>query len=159
MRKYLIGVLPVVLYILNTPAEGVNTHEMERREEEFRRFRGPSTNDEIREEYVPIDTKKVSFTHRRHQKIIKDIGKDCTACHHKRREGEDPRACRRCHQGRKVVSKGKYTKAGKKLKQKDIFHLLCGECHRRMYATGFRRADGSPGAIPYKCHHCHVRKE
>ncbi len=159
MRKHIISVIiaAIFLFMLSVPVEGADEAFQERVWQAIESFksRGPVN----REEFVDIDTKKVRFPHRKHQILIKELNKSCEVCHHRREKGQTPRACRRCHSRRKVVSQGKYAPAGKRLNQKDIFHLLCGDCHKKMLQSGYKKNHDPPAKIPSKCHHCHVRKD
>jgi hypothetical protein len=159
MKKYFSGglILPIILFMLYLPRAGADStfDEKVRQAIESLKSRAPVK----REKFVDIDIKKVRFPHRKHQQLIKEMGESCAVCHHKRKERDDPRACRKCHFDNMVVSKGKYGRVGQKLSQSDVFHLSCGDCHKRMLQDGYRRADGSPAAIPSKCHHCHLIKE
>jgi hypothetical protein len=159
MRKYLISgvILPILLLMLSTVGEGEDRSFQQRVWEaiEALKSRPPAP----KEEFIDIDPKRVRFPHKKHQDLLKELDESCEVCHHKRKKGRDPRACRRCHFDRKRASRGKYARIGQKLKYKDIFHLLCGDCHKKMLRDGYRRSDGSPAMIPSKCHHCHLRKD
>jgi hypothetical protein len=159
MKKHLIPgtILYVLMLLANTPGEGSDNDFQKRVQQaiESLKSRGPV----IREKFIDINLKEVRFPHKRHQELLQELNETCKVCHHKRKEGKDPRACRRCHAGRKVVSKGKYARAGQELSLSDIYHLLCGDCHKQMLENGYHRIDGSPGVIPTKCHHCHLKKQ
>ncbi len=159
MRKYLTTLASLCVLLAHSPGEGNTDRERLEREEEYQILKGAVPSYEGREEYVEFDTKKVRFTHRKHQNLIKEIGEECRVCHHKRRKGKKPRACKRCHAKHRTVSKGKYARVGQKLNQKDIFHLLCNDCHKKMFIDGYKRKDGSRAQIPIKCHQCHSPKK
>ncbi len=158
MRKYLICIIALagLLFDYNVAKSAGSDFEAKVQQAiEALKSRGPVE----REEFIDIDTKEVIFAHKKHQDLIKELNKSCAVCHHKWKAGKDPRACRRCHVGRRVVSKGKYARKGQQLNLKDIFHLVCNDCHKKMLADGYRRADGSPAEIPTKCYHCHTKKK
>lgn len=122
--------------------------------------------------HVDVDFQQVRFPHREHQKWQLEIfngdkEKACSWCHHKKRKGRDPRACRRCHAGRRVKSKGgegrqsflaKRVRKGKLMALKDVFHALCKGCH-----TDAREKDedlmASEKRAPLVCDGCHVPKK
>jgi hypothetical protein len=121
--------------------------------------------------HVEVDFQQVRFPHRMHQKweletYNGDKEKACSTCHHKKRKGRDPRACRRCHAGRRVKSKGgggrqpylvKRLRKGKLLAMKDCFHAQCKGCH-----ADRREKDedlmASETRAPMVCDGCHVPK-
>lgn len=156
--KRLINIVLLLLFLIMSHAQGAGNNSQDR-EKEYEKLRGPVSTDDEREKFVAIDTKKVRFPHKKHQSLIKEIGLTCKVCHHKRKKGKKPRACKRCHERRRTISTGKYVQAGKKLNQREVFHLLCGDCHKKMFIDNFRRKDGSPAEIPVKCHHCHLIKD
>jgi hypothetical protein len=122
--------------------------------------------------HVDVDFQQVRFPHRDHQKweleaYNGDKEKACSTCHHKKRKGRDPRACRRCHAGRRVKSKGggdrqpylaKRLRKGKLLALKDVFHAQCKGCH-----SDRREKDedlmASETRAPLVCDGCHVPKK
>ncbi len=158
MRRYIICGMVLSVLLLNHPSGEAADSDFETRVQqaiEALKLRGPLK----REEFVDIDTKEVIFSHKKHQSIIKELNESCAVCHHKWKEGQDPRACRRCHAARMVVSKGKYAYKGQKLDLKDVFHLACGACHKKLLEDGYQGAAGSPAEIPTKCYHCHTKKK
>ena len=120
--------------------------------------RGKSKKAAQSREYVAFDLRRVRFPHRKHEKIIRRLNAGCQTCHHRQKKNKPARACGACHARRKVSSKGKYARPGQKLTQKDIYHLLCWQCHKKMSQMGYKRPDGSSGEIPSRCHHCHLPK-
>lgn len=77
----------------------------------------------------------VVLKHKDHQKRMKG---DCTACHHKSKKGETPKACSECH--------GKVEGApGLKM----AFHKQCKGCHKAKKAEGIE--------APTKCTGCHKK--
>jgi hypothetical protein len=140
-------------------------------------------------ESIDIDRQRVVFPHKFHQEMVLAIaGSDkeyaCKMCHHKKRQGRDPRACRRCHAGKMVKAKGvdlcltgchvkvnrndlveiikelpnKQTREGKRLKMKDAFHLACKNCHTIFRALNMD-LDSTKYLAPVEaCEGCHVPK-
>ncbi len=159
MKKYFISIVTALICLLAVTSSGkeIDKEFQDRVWQAIESFK--SRKPVAKEEFVNIDLKKVVFPHKRHQELVKELGETCRVCHHKKREDKPPRACRRCHAKRKVVSEGKYARAGQELNQKDIFHLLCGDCHNKMLYSGYRKPDGTPAMIPAKCHHCHIKKD
>ena len=149
--------ISLLLLIANVPVEAADEDFQNKVWEAMKALK--SRQPVEREEFINIDTKKVIFPHKKHHKIIKQLGKTCKTCHHRKKKGRPPRACKRCHAKRTIISKGKYTRKGRILRQKDVFHFLCGDCHKKMLADGYQRTDGSEANIPFKCHHCHAKKE
>lgn len=138
---------------------------------------------------IAVDFQRVVFPHKRHQQIVLEIaGNDkesaCRICHHKKRTGRDPRACRRCHAGRMQKAKGedrclsgchvkakrndlikilkelpgKGARKGQLIKLKDAFHLNCKNCHVRFRAMNMD-LDSTKYMAPVEyCEGCHVPK-
>jgi Zn finger protein HypA/HybF involved in hydrogenase expression len=138
---------------------------------------------------INVDRQRVVFPHKMHQKMVLAIAGGekeaaCKICHHKKRKGRDPRACRRCHAGKMTKAKGtdlclsgchkekgrddlvdilkelpgKRTRAGKRLKMKDAFHLRCKNCHMKFRALNLD-LDSSKYLAPVDaCEGCHVPK-
>ena len=138
---------------------------------------------------VPVDFQRVVFPHKRHQEVVLAIaGGDkesaCKICHHKKRKGRDPRACRRCHAGRMQKAKGvddclsgchveknrndlveilkelpgKGARKGQLIKLKDAFHLNCKNCHARYRALSMDLDSTKYMAAVEYCEGCHVPK-
>ncbi len=134
--------------------------------------------------HVKVDHQRVKFPHKAHQKMVLRIaGNDpemaCKMCHHKKRKGRDPRACRRCHAKRQVKAKGvnlclngchtkrpelveklkelprKGARKGQLLKLKDAFHLACKNCHS-MFRAASLDLDSTMYLAPIlNCEGCH----
>jgi len=106
----------------------------------------------------------------------------CKICHHKKRKGRDPRACRRCHGTRQVKAKGVdlcitgchakanrkdidevlkplprwVTRRGKLLKLKDAYHIRCKNCHAKLRGISLD-LDATKYLAPVDyCEGCHV---
>lgn len=77
----------------------------------------------------------VVFEHKKHQERV---GDKCITCHHAEKEGEQPKACRECH-----------NKEGAKVALKDAFHKTCKDCHKKENAAGKK--------APEKCNECHKK--
>lgn len=91
-------------------------------------------------EKITIDVIKktqapVVFEHKKHQERVE--GK-CVTCHHTIKEGEQPTACRDCH-----------NKEGAKVALKDAFHKTCKDCHKKENEAGKK--------APVKCNECHKK--
>ena len=127
-----------------------------------------------RRQAVKVDYQKVNFPHKMHQELLLkrfsgDKEQACTWCHHTKRPGKDPQACRRCHAGRMRQSKGggagrqtflaKRTRPGKMMKLKDVFHALCKGCHEEEREKNLEyQAD--PKKTPVEaCEGCHLIPE
>jgi hypothetical protein len=122
--------------------------------------------------HVDVDFQQVRFPHRMHQKAQLEVfggdkEKACSWCHHKKRKGRDPRACRRCHAGRRVKSKGgagrqgfvsKRVRKGKLLAMKDVFHVQCKGCHQDLKDKDEDLMADETKA-PLICDGCHVPKK
>jgi hypothetical protein len=96
-------------------------------------------------DYLQNKKPPVKFPHLKHSK---DNGIECNVCHHKLKEGADPRACKKCH------VKGAVTKVDEgdapdpcfnEKCTKNIFHERCKGCHKEK------------GKGPTKCKECHVK--
>jgi len=142
----------------------VNTVSAKSRGRERVRLSGRS-----RRAKVKLDYRSVNFPHKKHQDmVINKLKKTCKFCHHKKKEGRDPRACRRCHAGRQVRSKGgvgreSYIAAkvrkGKLLKMKDVFHVVCKGCHEKMRQEDIDLDSLGDEGAPLNCEGCHNPKE
>jgi len=129
---------------------------------------------------MKVEYQRVVFPHRRHQEMVlkltgNDKEKACSICHHKKRKGKDPRACRRCHGRRQTKAKGvdncqgkchvkailegvpgKRARKGQLLKLKDAFHIRCKNCHARMRGL-LIDLDATKYMAPIlECEGCHV---
>lgn len=116
--------------------------------------------------YDNPDFGQLSFPHRAHQlrslaRFKGNREKACRRCHHKKREGQDPRSCSVCHAGKKVKSKGGSElrpfikiREGKLLTKKDVLHALCKGCH---IAVRERNAilRNQQKRAPVVCNGCH----
>jgi len=118
---------------------------------------------------IKLDYRSVNFPHKKHQElVVNKLKKTCKFCHHKKKEGRDPRACRRCHAGRQVRSKGgvgrepyiaKKVRKGKLLKMKDVFHVVCKGCHEKMRNEDIDLDSLGDDGAPLNCEGCHNPKE
>jgi hypothetical protein len=98
-------------------------------------------------DYLQNTKPPVKFPHKMHSaKDGNNIA--CNVCHHKLKEGNDPRACKKCH------VKGAITKVDEgdapdpcfnEKCTKNIFHERCKGCHKEK------------GKGPTKCKECHVK--
>ncbi len=136
--------------------------------------------------HIKVDYERVQFGHKMHQKLaLKMAGNDpevaCKICHHKKRRGRDPRACRRCHAKRQIKAKGrdmclsgchakkgrsdlddrirelprKVARKGQLLKLKDAFHLNCKNCHSVLRALSIDLDSTRYMAPILDCEGCH----
>ncbi len=138
---------------------------------------------------IDVDRQRVVFPHKLHQQMVLAIaGGDkenaCMMCHHKKRKGRDPRACRRCHAGKRQKAKGaslclsgchvkanrndlveiikdlpsKSTRKGQAIKLKDAFHISCKNCHVVFRALNLD-LDATKYLAPVEyCEGCHIAK-
>ncbi len=136
---------------------------------------------------IKVDYQRVKFPHKMHQKLVlKMAGGDpevaCKVCHHRKRRGRDPRACRRCHAKRQVKAKGKNlcltgchakkgrtdlierikeapskgARKGQLLKLKDAFHLRCKNCHAVLRSFSIDLDSTKYMAPILNCEGCHM---
>lgn len=136
--------------------------------------------------HIEVDHQRVIFGHKYHQELsLRMAGNDpevaCKICHHKKRRGRDPRACRRCHAKRQVKAKGrdmcltgchekakrpdvdaaikelprKTARKGQLLKLKDAFHLNCKNCHSVLRAMSIDLDSTKYMAPILNCEGCH----
>ena len=80
----------------------------------------------------------VKFSHATH---VDKAKVDCTVCHHKDKDPQDPAACTTCHSPKEA--KGNAPMA------KDAFHNRCQTCHKDAASKG--------KAAPTKCTECHKK--
>jgi Zn finger protein HypA/HybF involved in hydrogenase expression len=138
---------------------------------------------------IEVDRQRVVFPHKFHQKMVLAIAGGekemaCKICHHKKRKGRDPRACRRCHAGKMQKAKGvdlcltgchvkrnrtdlveilkqlprKKARKGQLIKLKDAFHLRCKNCHAVFRALNLDLDSTKYLAPTEYCEGCHVPK-
>ncbi|MBI5788976.1 MAG: cytochrome c3 family protein [Candidatus Schekmanbacteria bacterium] len=136
---------------------------------------------------VKVDYQRVVFPHKMHQELVlRMAGNDpeiaCRICHHTKKPGKDPRACRRCHAKKQVKAKGEdmcligcHTERGRKdldekirelprkiprkgqlLKLKDAFHFRCKNCHTVLRAISIDLDSTKYLAPVLNCEGCHV---